>query len=165
MQIENPAFFKAKKDKQLTSVVLIQREEKRPEDEGGRKIYSYIRLCLEVKIPFTDKRDHVFVEAPTTFRIENYSGYSDSEARREIKTICFHCSVYHFGHPDHVQTFLDAIKPKSKVSFRVVAYNGSDYYRKNNLVNHCIYGEVDNKEYLLSYYVGSENTAAPVNGF
>lgn len=164
MKLTNESFLKAKRDKQLNSMLVIQREENRPSFEGGRAVYTYIRLCLNVKIKFSDKRELVFVETPTEIKIENYSGYGNSAEKKEIKNICFHCDVWNFSQPNHIQTFLNAITAKSDVSFRLVAYNGNDYYKETGQVAHQLYGIIDNKQYFLSYYVGKPNTAAPVNG-
>lgn len=146
----NNEFLTAKKDKAVQSLLVRQDDNK-----------QYMYLCIDAKIPYTDKKETVFIETNTELRIENYSGsYSELKTdRKVINAICFHCTIYG---ENFVQTFLKAIKKDSDVSFKVVAYNSTDSYIRLGIVAHQLYGYIDNKEYFLSCFVGLDNTGSPV---
>ena len=146
-------FLKAKKDKNLNSLLLIQR--------NGE---TFIRLCIDEKSKYSDKRETVFVETPTEVLIENYSGYDAGETRkkREVNTICFHVSTYSYSY-DIVKTFLASIGKDSDVKFKVVAFNGCETHKEANFVHHSLLGVIDVKKcFFLSDYVGKDNTASPI---
>lgn len=144
-------FLKAKKDKSLRALLVIQREGK-----------TNIRLCIDGKIPYTDKVEQVFVETETEISIENYSSYENEERRkRAVNSICFHESFY--SGFNHIGTFLDAIKKDSDVRFKAVVFNGSNDIREVGFVRHSLYGIIDNnKSFLLSSYCGKDNSASPI---
>lgn len=145
----NENFLIGKKDKNLQSLVVFKR------NEG-----TCMRLCIDTPIKYTDRKETVFIETDTEIRVENYSSYSSlSNEKLPINELCFHCSVYN---GNHITNFINSIKKDSDVKFKVVAYNGSDALKQLNLVHHSLYGIIDNKEFMLSDYVGHNNTASPV---
>ena len=156
MKIESPMFFKAKKDKGLSAFLVIRRIEKDTDTEPR----TYIRLCIDQRSKYTDDRSRIFIEANTMIHLDNYSVRTADGAQHPINTICFYESVY--GYENHIRTFLCAIKKESDVSFKVLAFNNSDFDRDNNLVSHQLYGIIDNKHYLLSHYKGLDNLASPI---
>jgi hypothetical protein len=157
MKVANPQFHQAKKDKKLKSLILIKRKE--PDRNGSNKERIYMRLCLEYLFKYSTTPETIFVETDSEIRIENYSSYSGLN-KREINEICFHMDVLR---PDsHVLSFLNTIKKESDVQFKVVAFNGCDFYKNNNLISHQLYGIIDEKCFLLSSYVGADNSASPV---
>lgn len=147
-------FLKAKKDKDLNSMLVIQR--------NGE---TFIRLCIEERSKYDrNKKETVFVETPTEIVIENYSGYNEGETRkkREVNVICFHVSTYRYSY-DIVSTFLASIKTDSEVKFKVVAFNGCETHKEANFVHHSLYGVIDGKKcFFLADYVGKDNTASPI---
>lgn len=145
----NEQFLTAVKDKALHALVVCKRL---------YETRTYMYLCLEQKNKYTNDINHVFVEADTDFRIDNYSGANE----RQIKAIIFHCGVLALHGESHIMTFLKAIKKTSNVKFRIVAYNGCEYWQKAGFVAHQLYGYIDDKCYLLSEYVGPENTCSPI---
>ena len=145
-------FIAAKKDKNLTALVIIQRTE----NNINR---TYMRLCIESKNKYTGARDLFFIESDTNIKVYNYS---NSDEKKHINEICFHISNYGFIGSQYLKTFLGAIKPNSEVNFQVTAYNSSDAMKEVNFINHYIVGIVDGKEYLLNSYVGKQNLASPV---
>jgi len=149
----NNVFLKAKKDKNLSAFLVIQRKE----EEIDR---TYIRLCLEVPVKFSDRKETVFVETDTEIRIDNYSGWNGE--KKVPNEICFHESVYPSTGQGHIITFLSAIRKESDVKFRIVAWSSSDNLKNVGFTTHILYGRIDEKEYLLSTYVGPENLASPV---
>jgi hypothetical protein len=70
----NELFLKARKDKQLSSMLVIDRIEKN--DEGKQTRKKYIRLCLDIKSPYDFTSHTSFVETDTEIRYEDYSGQS-----------------------------------------------------------------------------------------
>jgi len=148
----NDLFLQAKKDKNLRAFLVIQRKE-----ETDR---TYIRLCLDVPVKFSDRKESVFVETDTEIRVDNYSGRNGG--KKEPIEISFYESVYPTCGPGHISTFLNAIKKDSDVKFRIVAWSASDNLRNVGFTQHILYGRIDDKEYLLSTYVGPENSASPV---
>ena len=148
-------FLTAKKDKNITAIVVISRTE----TDGIHR--TYIRLCLDVPVKYTEKKEMVFVETPTEIKIDNYSGsyLSSMKTKVDISTICFHLPIYN---ENYVKTFLMQIKKDSEVTFKIVAFNSSDMLNELSLVSHQLYGTIDGKEYFLNSYVGHNNTASPV---
>ncbi|WP_431217084.1 hypothetical protein ACQ86N_22570 [Puia sp. P3] len=130
MKIESPMFFKARKDKNLSAFLVIRRIEKDP----GTEPRTYIRLCIDQRSKYTDDRSSIFLETNTMIHLANYSVRSADGAQHPINSICFYESVY--GYDNHIRTFLYAIKKESDVSFKVLAFNNSDFDRDNNLVSH-----------------------------
>lgn len=152
MQV-NDSFMKAKNSKEVRAIVIASRT-----DNNVKRNYMY--LCLEETSKYDrNKRAQIYVETDTEFRIENYSSHAGEQI--EVDTILFHCHVWHNG-PDHISTFLAAIKKTSNVKFRVVAYNGSEFNKEKNTVSHQLYGIIDEKSYFLSSYDGANNSASPV---
>jgi len=135
-------FLKAKKDKNLTSMLVIQ-----------RNLQTFIRLCINVKNKYNSNIESVFIETDTQINVDNY------KPMNEINEICFHVSNYNYN---SIQVFLNAIKKESEVSFKVIAYNSCETWNECNLVSHSLYGLVDSKVYFLSQYVGKNNLASPV---
>lgn len=153
-------FLLGKKDKGLNSMLLISRK------DDGHEHRTFIRLCIDVRIKFTDRKESVFVECDTTVEVTNYSTYKTYEdgtdthyPKKSTSNICFHNSIYG---DSHVTTFLNNIKKDSEVSFKVIAYNNTDMLRRHDMVSHTLYGYIDNKCYMLDKYVGSDNSASPV---
>jgi hypothetical protein len=146
-------FLKAKRDKNARALVVVKRKD---------RLFMY--LCFELTDKYTDAITHQFIETDTTFRITNYSTGIPDTVEREGKTdfICFHLPITGIDGPNHVRTFLNAIKKDSDVYFRIVAYNGCDYYKELGLVSHQLYGIVDNNRYLLDNYVGKDGHMSPV---
>lgn len=135
-------FFKAKKDKNLRAVLVIQRDSK-----------TFIRLCIDVKNKYTNSVESVFIETDTKISVENY------QPNKQVSEICFHMSNYNYN---SIQVFLNAIKKDSEVSFKVIANNTCETWSECNLVSHSLYGIVDEKIFFLSQYVGKDNLASPV---
>lgn len=156
-------FLTAKNDKKLTAMLIIDRMEYTDINRTAEKRRKYIRLCLDVKLPYSNNSEMVFVESDTEIYYEDYSGKSaikNSEINNTLKT-CFHCSVYR--HASHITTFLKTISKNSDVKFKVITYNNNQFYNDNNLVCHQLYGIIDDKKsFLLESYVGRENLASPI---
>lgn len=157
----NELFLKAIKDKGLRTLIVASRPYHGNGYNGEHRIYMY--LCIEEKSKYSDKQVTVYVDTDTEIKVDNYSGYF-SEQQLEVSTMCWNCSTQTMRGEGHVQTFLNAIKKDSEVHFRVIAYNGCDYFREKQLVHHQLYGYIGEKCYFLSDYVGAGNTAAPVQG-
>ncbi len=105
MKINNPAWFAARKDKKLSAMVIIQRDE---QNENGKLCKrTYISLCIAHSEKYTEKVDTIFVEADTEIRVDNYSG-CDSNSKREITQIWFNNSVSR--EDSHLRAFLNAVK-------------------------------------------------------
>ena len=160
MKVSNE-FLVAKKDKGLNSLLVISRT-----DSDSNVHRTFLRLCIDVKIKFTDRRESVFVECDTKVDVTNYSTYKTYEdgnethnPKRSTDKICFHNSIYG---DSHITTFLNNIRKDSEVSFKVIAYNSSEFLNRNNMVSHSLYGYIDNKCYLLDKYTGADNSASPV---
>lgn len=150
MKIENEDFFNAKSDPALNAFMLRRVE--------GR---DYMELCLNIKLRYSDKTETVWVKADTKIVVDNYSPVLNNE---DIKSICFHESVYQLSiNGGHIKTFLRAIKKTSDVHFRVVAYNSCDMIKKVGFVRHDLHGIIDGNTYMLSQYVGLDNSSSPVN--
>lgn len=156
MKIESSMFFKARKDKDLSAFLVIRRIEKDTDTEPR----TYIRLCIDQRSKYTDDRNSIFIEADTMIDLVNFSTRSAHGAQHPINTVCFYESVY--GYENHIRTFLCTIQKESDVSFKVLAFNNSDFDRNNNLVSHQLYGIIDNEHYLLSHYKGLDNLASPL---
>jgi hypothetical protein len=151
-------FFAAKKDKSLSAFIVKQ-------ETINDKICFYMRLCLNVKIPFTDRRESVFIETDTDISIDNCFQYSfayDEEKKQqiEIKNISFYMPVYF---ENHIVNFLNSIKKESNVKFKVIAFNSNENLNAVGFVSHQLYGIIDNKEYFLSDFTGKNNSASPIN--
>lgn len=154
--IVNETFFKAKKDKDLHALVVAHRL-----DKGIERTYMY--LCIDERSKYdSNKKETIFVETDTTLRINNCSTHVDGNRSGKTNYIAFHCSIYG---DSHIQTFLNAIKKNSDVSFYIVAYNGCDNDTEHKIVRHQLYGDIDGSRYLLENYVGPNNTASPVKEF
>lgn len=158
----NDKFLKAIKDKDLRNLIVASRPYYGEGYNGEHRVYMY--LCIDETSKYSDKTETVFVNTDTEIKVDNYSGWCGNGERLEVETICFHCDIGSLRGQGHVQTFLNAIKKDSEVSFRVVAYNGCDYFNEKQLVHHSLYGYIGEKCYFLSNYVGEGNTAAPVQG-
>jgi hypothetical protein len=152
--IVNENFLKAKKDKDLSALVVAHRMD-------NNELRTYMYLCIREKSKYdTGNTDNVFVDTNTEFKIENYSRFIEGGQKREINEIVFHVHVYH--NDSHVRTFLDAIKKDSDVKFKIVAYNGTDASNAANIVRHQLYGIIGEKYYLLDFYTGPDNLASPI---
>lgn len=152
MKVENLKFLTALKDKSMRTLLVVNRM------EGDLRKVA-MTAVLEVKIPYTEKTEMVWVDAETDMRIENYSSYGNGSEKRATGTICFHLSRWE---GNHIETFLKDIKKDSDVRFKVVAFNGNETWKEVGLVSHSLYGEIGNKCYLLDTFVGKDNTASPV---
>ena len=135
-------FLKAKKDKGLKAMLVIQRNSQ-----------TFIRLCIDVRNKYTESVESIFIETDTQISVDNY------QPNKEINEICFHMSNYNYN---SIQVFLNAIKKESEVSFKVIANNTCETWKECNLVSHSLYGIVDEKVFFLSQYVGKDNLASPV---
>ena len=138
----SPEFLKAKKDKNLNSMLIMQ--------NNGR---SFIRLCIDEKSKYSERSDTVFIETDTTISIDKHKQDFD------VSKICFHIPHYNYS---PVKTFLDAIKKDSEVSFKIIAFNGSNLLNEVNFVSHKLYGIIDNKIFLLDIFTGLNNLASPI---
>lgn len=149
-------FFKAKKDKHLNALVVAHRYNR-----------TYMYLCISEPKKYEAGTEHIFIETDTKFTITNYSPCAPATGEYTGSTdyILFHLSTGSYDGIGHIQTFLNAIKKNSDVSFRIVAYNGSDYYNARNLVSHQLYGIIDGNRYLLENYVGDISINSPVRPF
>jgi hypothetical protein len=143
----NEKVLKVIKHKGLRAFVLIRHD-------GIDKF----RLCVDVKSDLDENyKDSIHVECETDIRIENYN----SECRDVIENISFHESLYF--EMNHIRTFLSKIGKETDIRFKVIAYNSCDVWKDAGLVSHSMYGILNNKDvYLLSTYVGKDNTASPV---
>lgn len=159
----NEMFLKAKNDKNLTAMLIIDRYEYTDNTLSEQIRKKYIRLCLDMKNKYTDQSEMVFVESNTDIYYEDYSGKSIIKYAEDNKTLktCFHCSVYKY-HANHINTFLKAIKKDSEVKFKVITFNNSEWNKDNNSNCHQLYGIVNDNFYLLDVYNGSQNLASPV---
>jgi hypothetical protein len=150
-------FLAAKKHKGLSGFLVISRL-------GENENKPFIRLCLDVEIPFKGSTEMVFVETETEIKIENYSGGSYSyQPRIEPTKIAFQESCGHYY--NHADTFLRAIKKDTDVKFRIVAFNGSIALSSHTepMTNHKLYGILNDKDaYLLSAYTGFQDINSPV---
>jgi hypothetical protein len=155
----NELFLKAKKDKQLSAMLVIDRIDK--DSEGQEKRIKIIRLCLDIKSPYDFTSHTSFVETDTEIRYEDYSGKSLIRESPNYSTV-FHTSIY--GHSNHISTFLNTIKKDSEVSFKVVAFNSCESWENVGFVHHSLYGIIDDKYYLLEEYTGQNNCASPIQG-
>jgi hypothetical protein len=156
-------FLKAKTDKELTAMLIVDRFEFTDNTLTDQIRKKYIRLCLDVKNKYNNESEMIFVECDTDIYYEDYSGkytIKNSENNNTLKT-CFHCSIYKY-HANHINTFLKAIKKESDVKFKVICFNNSQFYNDNDLVCHQLFGIIDDKFYFLDSYVGRSNLASPV---
>jgi len=138
----NEVFLKAKKDRNLRNMLIIDRI-----DEVTNSRRQLIRLCVDLKKKYSSDLipETEFIECDTEIRYENYS-YMDNGVKRENFNTCFFtdCAYY-----PHVHTFLNDIKKDSDISFKIVAFNNNDNFRNANFVHHTLYGIIDNKRYYL----------------
>lgn len=156
----NELFLKAKKDKRIRAMLVVDRIEKDEEGKNeSRK--KYIRLCLDIKSPYDFTSHMSFVETDTEVRYEDYSGHSLIRQSPNYSTV-FHTSMY--GHDNHIFTFLSHIKKDSEVSFKVVAFNSCESWKNVGFVHHSLYGIINDKYYLLEEYTGQNNIASPIQG-
>jgi len=135
-------FQKAKKDKNLNSMLVMK--------TNGN---CFIRLCIDEKSKYSERTETVFIETETKLSIDNYKQSFD------IGKICFHLPHYNYS---PVKTFLDAIKKDSEVSFKIIAFNGSNLLNEVNFVSHKLYGIIDEKIFLLDIFTGLQNLASPI---
>jgi hypothetical protein len=150
-----PEFLTAKNSKEL-SCMCISKFSRNNENK------EIMYLCLNVKIPYTDKKELVFVETDAKIEIENYSGFGDSSKTIPINAFHFNCAAY-LTTPNFIVNFLNQIKKDSEIRFKIVAYNSSNMLISLNLVSHQLYGYINDKEYFLNSYTGLNNSASPVN--
>lgn len=155
----NELFLKAKKDKRLHAMLVIDRHEVDENDSTKQGRIKIIRLCLDIKSPYDQTSHTSFVETDTEIRYEDYSGKSLIKENPKYKTV-FHMSIY--GRTHHILTFLKAIKKDSEVSFKVVAYNSCESWNEVGFVHHSLYGIINDNYYLLDEYTGKNNTASPI---
>jgi hypothetical protein len=155
----NELFLKARKDKQLRSMLVIDRIDK--DDDGKEARRKYIRLCLDIKSPYDFTSHMSFVETDTEIRYEDYSGQSLIRQSPNYNTV-FHNSIY--GYSNHISTFLNHINKDSDVSFKVVAFNSCEAWKKVDFVHHSLYGIINDRYYLLNEYTGQNNLASPIQG-
>ena len=155
----NELFLKARKDKQLRSMLVIDRIDK--DDDGKEARRKYIRLCLDIKSPYDFTSHMSFVETDTEIRYEDYSGQSLIKQSPNYDAV-FHNSIY--GHSNHISTFLNHINKDSDVSFKVVAFNSCEAWKKVDFVHHSLYGIINDRYYLLNEYTGQNNLASPIQG-
>lgn len=149
-------FFKAKKDKDINSLIVCLRDNR-----------TYMYLCIRQPQKYDLGVDNIFVETDTKFKINNCSPLISKTGEYSGKTdyIVFYLDYMALNGDSHVKTFLDTIKKDSDVSFYIVAYNGCDTYNALNLVSHQLYGLVNGNRYLLQDYVGKDNSASPVRAY
>lgn len=140
-------FLKAARDKRLNGFLVIDRP-----NEG-----KFMRLCIDAKLPYSDKTEMVFVECPTDILIDNFRSNT-----KQVTEVCFHTFFSRYHRSNYVETFLNSIKKTSDVGFRVVAFNQSDWADRNNVVCHKLIGQIGKKSYLLAEFHGSDNSASPV---
>lgn len=157
MLITDPQFFKAVKDKNLSLIKVIL--------ENGAAI---VRLTIDVKNEYDNSiKDWAHVEAPTHVEIENYSHWindTNTNHRREVKTMHFAVGVYRSSYYNHVNTFLSKIRKDKDIRFKLVAYNSNENLTKAGFVHHTLYGIIGGKDtYMLADFVGPEDTSSPVN--
>ena len=144
-------FLAAKKDKCLSAFLVISRT-----DSGTTTHRSYLRLCLDVRVKYSNDRETIFVECDAEISVTNYS---PAENRKSNSNICFHMTNYG---DRQMYSFLKAIKKDSDVRFEVIAYNNSNLLTENNMVSHKLIGKINDDEYLLDFYTGSDTINSPV---
>ncbi len=154
----NDLFLKAKKDKRITSMLVIDRIEN-DKDLVNESRKKYIRLCLDIKSPYDLTSHTSFVETDTEIRYKDYSGQSAIKESPNYKTV-FHMSTY--GSDNHIFTFLSHIKKDSDVSFEIVAFNSCNLWNNVGFVHHSLYGIINDKYYLLQEYTGYNDIASPI---
>jgi len=157
MKISNPLFFKARNDRKLEAMLVIRRPENN--EDGLLCIRSYFRLCIHRREKYSNEKHDPFLEVDTDIRLDNFSS-SYMISKRIISNILFHCVIY--GEGSHIRTFLLAIRKESDVSFRLVAFNGSNFWNEHQAVSHQLYGVIDGREYFLAFYVGADGATSPV---
>lgn len=150
----NDIFLQAKKDKNIHGFCLHDTIE-----QNERK--QYISLYIQQKNKYTNEKQPIHVFQDTTIKYDDYS--KDQHCKSNNLKTCFSELIYELSRVNHIKTFLNNIKKDSDVSFFVVAFNGSENLNKANMVNHSLYGIIDNKTYLLSYFVGLDNSASSIN--
>ena len=138
-------FLKAKKDKGLNSMLVMQL--------NG---YCFIRLCIDEKNKYSDNKKTIFIETETKISIDKYRNDYN------VNKVCFHMSNYNYS---PIKTFLDSIKKDSEVSFKIIAFNSTNLLDELNLVSHKLYGIIDTKIYLLDIYTGKDNLASPISQY
>jgi len=145
------AFNKARKSKHINAVLLINSVL-----EG-----SIIRICIEERNKYTNERESIFVEYPINKVI--FQGYSNNKPTKleQTKRIVFHESFYNYD--SHIGTILKAIKEKSELTLKIVAFNSNENLEAANFVQHSAYLIVDNNTYLFKNFVGLDNSASPIN--
>ncbi len=77
-------FLAAKKDKNVSAFLIIQRME-------GEVKRTYMRLCIDVPNKYGSPTT-AFVETDTEIKIDNYS-YGTYNQKTEVSKICFHTSI------------------------------------------------------------------------
>lgn len=155
----NELFLRAKKDKHLRSMLVIDRIEKNDENIEERK--KYIRLCIDIRSKYKTviSPETEFVETPTEIRYEDYSGQSIIKNSKSLSAV-FHMSIYL---DSHILTFLKSIRKDSDVSFKIVAFNSCESWNTANFVHHSLYGIINDNYYLLQEYTGFDNLASPIH--
>lgn len=138
----SPEFLKAKKDKNLRTMLIMRNSE-----------HSYIRLCIDEKSKYSERSEIVLIETDTKISVDN------CKPSFIVGNICFHIPHYNYS---PVKTFLDSIKKDSEVSFKIIAFNGSNLLNEVNFVSHKLYGVVDSKIFLLDIFTGLNNLSSPI---
>lgn len=145
-QEEAYIFEKAKKDKNLRSLIFIQRQ---GEHEGK----PFLRLCIDVRNKYTQAVEMVTIERTLNIEVK-----TERYQVKPISIFCFHMPTFY----EHIQSFLKDLRPDSKVIFKVVAYNGCEADKETGTVRHQLYATIGNRSYFLSHYAGADNSASPV---
>lgn len=145
IMIVSEQFLKAKKDKGLNSMLVMQL--------NG---HQFIRLCIDEKSKYSDSKETVFIETDTKISIDKYRN------DYVINKVCFHIPLYNYS---PIKTFLDSIKKDSEVSFKIIAFNSTNLLDELNLVSHKLYGIIDSKIYLLDIFTGRDNLASPITQY
>lgn len=120
----------------------------------GDKPFVILQVCRYN--PLTGQRiSDREVRQPVDVQVVNY------RSTVEVDKVFF-SEFLHAGSPSHIKTFLAAIKPKSTISFQVLAFNQNGNLNEIGWSGHRLTGIVDNQSYLLIDYAGPQNLASPV---
>ena len=138
MKLSNEV-LKAKKDKNLRSIVIQDRNDK-----------QVLRLCIEQRNKYNNESNMIYVECETDIK---YSAYN-----RDISECSFILEMFN----NHIRTFLRKIGKNSNVSFVARIGNLNQYIEEKQLQRYELFGKIGKDTYLLSETVMPQNTASPI---
>lgn len=133
-------FLKAKKDKDLTSIVVQHRP-----SEGK----PTLRLCFDRINKYNKELYRDYFECET----EIIGTYTEASF----------CLMFVNANDSPVRTFLKNIRKNSDVKFKVRDWNGNQYTREAGLKTYELFGIINGEYYLLDSTVMKRNSASPIN--